>query len=52
MLAVIEKGNNMTFDEILRQSGLDFAALQLCLINLSGEKLINQSMAGRYSALT
>ena len=52
VLAVIEKGNNMTFDEILRQSGLDFAALQLCLINLSGEKLINQSMAGRYSALT
>ncbi|MBQ9897407.1 MAG: DNA-processing protein DprA [Synergistaceae bacterium] len=52
VLAIIEKGNNMTFDDILSKSGLDFVNLQMCLINLTGDKLISQSMAGRYSALT
>lgn len=52
VLAIIEKQENMTFDEILIKSGLNFAELQICLMMLQNEHLITQNMAGRYCSLT
>ncbi len=52
VLAILQQHDNMTFDDILSESGLGFAELQMCLITLSGENLVEQNMAGRYSALS
>ena len=50
VLALLQRQGNRTVDELLSESGLDFATLQTCLMTLSASGLAVSGGPGRYSA--
>lgn len=50
VLGLLQRQGSRTMDELLSESGLDFATLQTCLVSLSASGLILPSGPGRFSA--
>ena len=50
VLGLLQRQGNRTMDELLAESGLDFATLQTCMLTLSANGLAVASGPGRFSA--
>ena len=51
VLALLQRQGNRTVDELLSESGLDFATLQTCLMTLSASGLVLSGGPGPCSAI-